>query len=339
MQEKILFGTYTKKTSEGIYEAILDTDKRELSAATLVAKAGNPTYLATSKAGKLYSVDKHGDKGGIFVFDNTTRPATKLSEHLIEAAPAYVAVDEDRQLVYAGYYHIGLTEVLKINGDQLELVDSVQNEGSGPRPEQGSAHVHFTGLTPDKRLVVVDLGADRVDTFDVADSGKLTHAATLSTEAGFGPRHIRFSPDGKFAYLLGELSSKLSVLAYNSADGSFELLQTVTTIPADWTEHNGAAAIRVSADGKFVYTTNRGHNSLAVFAVSENGAHVELIQTISTEGEFPRDFDFNSTEEFLVAANQDTDNVSLFSRDAVTGKLTLEQKDFALPEGVRVHFE
>lgn len=339
MQEKILFGTYTKKTSEGVYEAILDTEKRELGAATLVATVGNPTYLTTSKAGKLYSVDKHGDQGGIVVFDNTTRPATKLSEHMLEAAPAYLAVDEARQLVYAGYYHIGLTEVLKINGDQLELVDSVKNEGSGPRPEQGSAHVHFTGLTPDQRLVVVDLGADRVDTFDVAESGKLTLASTFKTEAGFGPRNIRFSPDGKFAYLLGELSSQLSVLAYNSTDGSFKLLQTITTIPADWTEHNGAAAIRVSADGKFIYISNRGHNSIATFAVSEAGAQIELIQTISTEGEFPRDFAFNSTEEFIVAANQDTDNVSLFGRDAMSGKLTLIQKDFIIPEGVRVYFE
>lgn len=339
MQEKILFGTYTKKTSEGIYEAILDTDKGALTPATLVAKVGNPTYLTTSKAGKLYSVDKHGDQGGVFVLDNTTRPATKLSEHMLEAAPAYVAVDEARQLVYAGYYHIGLTEVLKINGDNLELVDSVKNEGHGPRPEQGSAHVHFTGLTPDQRLVVVDLGSDRVDTYDVADSGKLTHAATLTTDAGFGPRHIRFSPDGKHAYLLGELSSKLSVLAYNQADGSFTVEQTISTLPADWTEFNGAAAIRVTKDGKFVYTSNRGHNSIAVFALTEAGAHAELIQTISTEGEFPRDFDLNSTEAFIVVANQDTDNVSLLSRDAATGKLSLVQKDFALPEGVRVHFE
>ncbi|MCM0598848.1 lactonase family protein [Periweissella fabalis] len=339
MQEKILFGTYTKKTSEGIYEAILDTQKRELIDATLVAKVGNPTYLATSKAGKIYSVDKHGDQGGIFVLDNTTRPTTKLSEHMLEAAPAYVAVDEARQLIYAGYYHIGLTEVLKINGDSLELVDSIKNEGHGPRPEQASAHVHFTGLTPDQRLVVVDLGSDRVDTYDVVDSGKLTHAATLITEAGFGPRHIRFNPDGTHAYLLGELSSKLSVLTYNQADGSFKVEQTVSTLPSDWTEFNGAAAIRVSKDGKFIYTSNRGHNSIAVFAITENGNHVELIQTISTEGEFPRDFDLNSTEEFVVVANQDTDNVSLLSRDATTGKLSLVQKDFSLPEGVRVHFE
>lgn len=338
MQEKILFGTYTKKTSKGIYEAILDTDKRELNSASLVAEVGNPTYLATSKAGKIYSVDKHNDKGGVLVLDNTTHLATKLSQHLISAAPAYVAVDEERQLLYAGYYHIGLTEVLKIDGDNLKLVDSVQNEGSGPREEQKSSHVHFTGLTPDKRLVVVDLGADVVDTFDVSNEGKLTHLFTFKTEAGFGPRHIRFSPDGKFAYLLGELSSQLSVLKYNS-NGSFELIKTVSTIPSDWTSHNGGAAIRVSKDGKFIYTSNRGENTIAVFEVLNNGSDISLIQSISTEGEFPRDFALNSTEEFLVAANQDTDNVSLFSRDATTGKLTLEQKDFEIPEGVRVYFE
>lgn len=339
MQEKILFGTYTKKTSKGIYEAILDTDKKALIEPTLVAEIGNPTYLTTSKANKLYSVDKHGSEGGVVVLDNATRPATKLSEHIIDAAPAYVAVDEDRQLLYAGYYHTGVVEVLKIDGDKLTLTDSVTNVGSGPRPEQGSAHVHFTNLTPDNRLVVVDLGSDKVDVYDVSADGKLSLASTYVTEAGFGPRHIRFSPDGKHAYLLGELSSLLSVLEYDAATGSFKHVETVSTKPADWTEHNGTAAIRVTKDGKFIYASNRGHNSIVVFAVSADGADAEQIQLISTEGEFPRDFALNATEEFLVAANQDTDNVSLFERDATTGKLTLLQKDFAIPEGVRVHFE
>ncbi|MGL5688159.1 MAG: lactonase family protein, partial [Weissella cibaria] len=211
------------------------------------------------------------------------------------------------------------------------------SEGSGPRPEQGSSHVHWNNLTPDNRVAVVDLGADKVLTFDVSDAGKLTLVATYETEAGFGPRHLRFSPDGQYAYLLGELSSQLSVLKYN-ADGSFTHLQTVATIPADWTEHNGGAAIYLSNDGKFVYTSNRGHNSIAVFAVKDNGVSVAHIQWISTEGDFPRDFALSPDDAFLVAANQNTDNVTVYRRDAVTGELTLSQKDFEIPESVRVLF-
>lgn len=339
MQEKILFGTYTKRTSEGIYEAILDTTQEKLIDAQLVAKVGNPTYLTTSAANRIYAVDKHDGKGGLFVFDNSQRPAQKLAEHLIDSSPAYVAVDELRQLVYAGYYHAGLTEVLKIEGDQLILTDQIQNEGHGPRPEQGSAHVHFTGLTPDNRLAVVDLGTDEVTIYDVNKAGKVTLVSTYQAPSGFGPRHIRFSPDGQYAYLLGELSSKLSVLKYDAQTGSLTHLQTIDTIPTDWTEHNGAAAIRVTNDGQYVYTSNRGHNSIAVFKTSDAGAHLELIQLIATEGDFPRDFALNHDENFIVVANQNTDNVSLYRRDPQAGTLTLLQKDFRVPESVRVHFE
>ena len=112
----------------------------------------------------------------------------------------------------------------------------------------------------------------------------------------------------------------------------------MATIPADWTEHNGGAAIYLSNDGKFVYTSNRGHNSIAVFAVKDNGASVAHIQWISTEGDFPRDFALSPDDAFLVAANQNTDNVTVYRRDAVTGELTLSQKDFEIPESVRVLF-
>ena len=333
--EKILFGTYTRRVSKGIYEAALNTETGELQDAKLVAEVGSPTYLALSKANTLYAVDKNGDQGGLAVLNFADDTATLTQEVLAEgASPAYVAVDEARQLLYSGNYHKGTLEVFAIAADgSLTLTDSFQSEGSGPRPEQGSSHVHWNNLTPDNRVAVVDLGADKVLTFDVSDAGKLT----LGAEAGFGPRHLRFSPDGQYAYLLGELSSQLSVLKYN-ADGSFTHLQTVATIPADWTEHNGGAAIYLSNDGKFVYTSNRGHNSIAVFAVKDNGASVAHIQWISTEGDFPRDFALSPDDAFLVAANQNTDNVTVYRRDAVTGELTLSQKDFEIPESVRVLF-
>ena len=159
------------------------------------------------------------------------------------------------------------------------------------------------------------------------------------TEEGFGPRHIRFSTDGQYAYLLGELSSLLSVLKYNKDDGSFEHVMTASTIPSDWTEHNGSAALRLSDDGKFIYASNRGHNSVAVFKIGNEGSEIERIQLISTEGEFPRDMNWDINQNFLVVANQDTDNVSLYTRDSQSGELSLLQKDFTIPEGVRVVFE
>ena len=158
---------------------------------------------------------------------------------------------------------------------------------------------------------------DLVVVYDVSDDGKLTAVSRYKCEDGFGTRHIVFHPNGNYAYLLGELSSKLEVLKYNSKDASFKHLQTLKTIPEDWTAHNGAAAIRISNDGKFVYTSNRGENTIAVF-------------------DFPRDFNLNQDENYLLASNQNSDNLTLYKRNPSTGKLTLLQKDVSCPEPVCV---
>ncbi|MGO1337209.1 MAG: lactonase family protein [Leuconostoc fallax] len=338
---KILFGTYTKRISKGIYEAELNTETKQLTNPQFIGSLTNPTYFALSQANKLYAVENRDGQGGVVTMDNSARPLQELEVHLSEgSAPAYIGVDEARQLVYAGYYHRGSVEVYRIDANgKLTLSDTFQNEGSGPRPEQGSAHVHFSHLTPDNRLVVVDLGTDEVITFDVSDDGQLTEIARYHTDEGFGPRHIRFSPDGHYAYLLGELSSLLSVLKYDQETGQFEHVMTASTIPNDWTEHNGCAALRISKDGRFIYASNRGHNSVAVFEISNQGAEIKRVQLISTEGDFPRDMNWDANEQFLIVPNQNTDNVSLFERNAQDGQLTLLQKNFAIPESVRVIFE
>ncbi|MCK8606745.1 lactonase family protein [Apilactobacillus ozensis] len=338
MTEKFLIGTYTKKSSEGIYELSLDADK--LSDLKLVAKVGNPTYVTQSNDNRIYAVDKDASgKGGAIALDGSQRPATEINKVIEENTnPAYITVDENRQLVYTANYHTGEVKVYHIGDDgELNFVDKVVHEGSvGPRPEQqNGAHPHYADLTPDNRLAVVDLGQDRVYIYDVTDNGKLTEVSRLDMEAGFGPRHIVFDADKQVAYLAGELSSKLAVLNYDADKGALSAKQTISTIPDDWTEHNGAAAIRISKDGKFIYLSNRGHNSLAVFE-SDDDANVKLIQLISTEGDFPRDFNFNGDESLVICLNQNTNNATLYSRNADNGKLTIIQKDFTVPEGVCV---
>ncbi|GAP02268.1 3-carboxymuconate cyclase [Fructobacillus pseudoficulneus] len=338
---RVLFGTYTRQSSKGIYEANFDSATGQLADPKVVFEGTSPTYLAISAANNVYAVEKRGDQGGVVALDNATRPMDEIGVYLTEgSSPAYIAIDEDRHFVFAGYYHRGTVEIYSMHEDgALTLKDTWHNSGSGPRPEQDSSHVHYVNLTPDNRLVVVDLGTDEVITLDIDDEGLLTDVARYKAEDGFGPRHLRFSPDGQYAYVLGELSSLLSVLKYSAEDGTFAHVMTISTIPTDWDEHNGAAAIRLSSDGRFIYTSNRGHDSVSVYQTSNLGAEIELIQTISTEGSFPRDMNFDPEEKFLVVANQKTDNVSVFSRDTETGELTLVQKDFPIPEGVRVKFE
>lgn len=340
MTEKFLIGTYTKKDSQGIYELELDTENQKMQNLQLVAKAGNPTYVTLSKANRIYSVDKGADgKGGAMALENTDRPAPEINTCLNEDTnPAYITVDEGRQFVYTANYHTGEVMVYKIEDNgALTYLNKVVHEGDmGPRPEQeDGAHPHFADLTPDGRLAVVDLGQDRVYIYNIADDGSLTKQFSLKMEAGFGPRHIVFDEKRGIALVVGELSSKLAVLNYDEATGHLDVRQIASTIPSDWTSHNGAAAIRLSNDGKFVYVSNRGNNSLAVFSLNdENKLHLE--QLISTEGDFPRDFNFNKDEKFVIVVNQNTDNATLYSRDAASGKLTMLQKDFTVPEGVCV---
>lgn len=338
MKEKVLFGGYTRKNGHGIYQAILDTDQGELAHPELYIETQQATYLALSQRHILYTVVKVGDQGGIAAYElNSGRP--KLLNRVLAAGtpPAYVAVDVKRQLVYAANYHTGQILVYRILDDgSLEAASTITQVGKGPRPEQDSAHVHFTDLTPDQKLAVCDLGSDTLVTYDVDHSGGLTKVAVYRTEAGYGPRHLAFHPNGHIAYLLGELSSKVQVLAYHQ--GQFTKIATYPLIPKDFTEHNGSAAIRVSKDGRFLYASNRGHNSIVVFAISKNGQELQLIQQISSEGDFPRDFNLDPSEQFGICTNQNTGNSTLYRRNAESGFLTKVQQDIPTPESVCVIF-
>lgn len=338
MSKKMLLGTYTRRKSEGVYSIELDTVKKELGNLTLVTKENNPTYLAQSKKNQLFTVTAVGEEGGAAAYNAQYEFLNAVTE---EGAPlCYLSVDDTRQLVYGANYHKGEVNVYQIKEDgSLAATDAVfHKEATGPHANQNVPHVHYADLAPDGRLVVCDLGTDGVYTYDVSDEGKLTRVALFMTEAGTGPRHLVFHPDGKHAYIFGELANTVTVAAYDAATGTFTQIQNLSTLPIDFTETSGGAAIRISKDGRFLYASNRGHNSIVVFAINEAGTTLEAIQFISTEGDHPRDFALDPSEQFLVCANQNTDNLSLYERDADKGTLTLVQKDVYAPETVAILF-
>lgn len=349
MIEKFLIGTYTLQTSRGVYELELNDNKKRLQKLRFVASSGNPTYLALSKRNRIYAIDKVWPKnlgegnthmrGGLQVLDNNSRPALVIDYQLNKGvSPAYVTVDEAQQLVFTANYHTGAVIIYKIQADgSLKETDRVVDKGhTGPRPEQqDGAHPHFADLTPDGRLVVVDLGQDRIYLYNLSDAGKLSLINRFQFKPGFGPRHIVFDSGKHVAYVSAELSSNVAVLNYDAKAGQFSLKQVISTIPDTWTKHNGAAAIRMSKDGRYIYVSNRGYNSIAVFQSDANGK-LKLIQQITTAGDFPRDFNFNHDQSMIIALNQNTNNATLYERNAETGKLKLIQKDFAVPEGVCV---
>lgn len=342
MKEQILLGTYTRRVSKGIYQITLDTSKEVLSEASLLIEETSPTYLALNEKGNLFNVTSVDGDGGMAAYANHNGQfdlINKVSE--AGAPPCYVAIDEEKQLVFGANYHQGIIHVYRIlaNGHLEDADKIVHDEPTGPHENQDNAHVHYTDLTPDRRLAVCDLGTDRVYTYDVSTEGKLSEVAQYVAEPGTGPRHLVFHPNNQFAYLFGELDSTVTVLAYNAADGSFTQVQKVSTLPDGFNEFNGGAAIRISTDGRFVYASNRGHDSIAVFAANEAGNSLNRIQLISTEGEIPRDFALDPSGKFVVAANQNTDNLTLYRRDEETGLLEIIQKDVYAPECVCVYFK
>ncbi|EBN0316896.1 beta-propeller fold lactonase family protein, partial [Salmonella enterica subsp. enterica serovar Typhi] len=218
----------------------------------------------------------------------------------------------------------------------LIQTDLDQHSGQGPHENQTSPHVHFTDLTPDQYLVTCDLGTDEVTTYDVSPEGKLSKLHTYHSQSGAGARHIVFHHHYKIAYLICELNSTIEVLIYDGV-GEFERMQVISTLPDGYERFNATAAIRLSKDGKYLYASNRGHDSIAVYTILADGS-LELLEIVPTHGQNPRDFDLTPDQEFLIAVHQDSDNATVFKRNPESGRLAELSNDFHVPEAVCIHF-
>lgn len=337
-------GTYTKGESEGIYTFSLDTEEARIQGVKLAASLDNPTYVTVSQDKQyLYSVVKEGEQGGAASFSiKNNGELEELNRELSPgASPCHISVDSKNKTVVTANYHRGTVEAyLTTSNGSLEPVSSIiQHEGSGPDKErQEKPHVHYAGFTPDEKYVaVVDLGIDQLITYEVVN-GQLKLANKLSLKPGCGPRHLTFHPNGDYAYLMTEMSSEVVALQYNNMDGSFQIIQYISTLPSDFTENSQGSAIHISSDGHFVYAANRGHDSIAVYGVNQETGELTFIEHTLTEGNWPRDFVLDPTENFLIASNQNSSNLVLFKRDSVSGKLTLLQSDIKVPDPVCVKF-
>ncbi|MBP0726613.1 lactonase family protein [Bacillus sp. RG28] len=337
-------GTYTDGESEGIYSFSLDLKNGKIGEVELAAKLDNPTYLHITKDNKnLYSVIKIDQAGGIAAFSipNESKNLELLNYQVSEGKPpCHVNVDPEHHYVFSSNFHTQKVEVFPVKNDMSigEASITLFHEGHGLHKDtQEKPHLHFAGVTPDEQyLYVVDLGSDQVITYDIKNN--FEKKSSLAIKPGSGPRHLKFHANGKFAYLINELSSEVTVLKYNSQDGSFKEIQYISTLPKDFNGKNTCSAIHLSHDSRFVYAGNRGHDSIAVFSIHPETFELTLISHASTAGSGPRDFALDPTGTFIVASNQNTSNLVLFKINQTSGELTKIQDDISVPNPVCVKF-
>ncbi|WP_197492169.1 lactonase family protein [Arachidicoccus ginsenosidimutans] len=352
-KEYVLAGTYTAgNASGGIYLYDFDEDSGTLNPVFHTENIFNPSYLALTKDEKyLYAVNENTDantKGGVsaFAFDNRTGNINFLNSQLSNGdAPCFVSVDSTGKNVFVANYNGGNFSVYKTNdsGKLSPAVQIIAHSGTSANKKiQTQSHVHSTFLSPDEKyLFVCDLGNDTLYQYpfnanDVKPVNE-ANAKKYKVSAGFGPRHLVFSPNKKFVYLLNELEAK--IIAYSFQNDSLTYLQTVTSTDVEDTANadKGSAAIRISPNGKFLYASNRGKaNDITIFKIKEDGTLQEVAHVPTDK--HPRDFNISPNGKFLLVAARDDNSIKIYKINEQTGLLTYTQHSVTLPMPVALIF-
>jgi 6-phosphogluconolactonase len=353
----LYIGTYTTSgKSQGIYVHQFDPETGRLTPLHVVKGVTEPSFLAIGKERKyLYAVNElveyEGQKSGAvsaFEIDQKTGNLRFLNKQpSLGGAPCHITVSENQKFVLVANYVGGNVSVYPIEKDGRlgASVDLVQHAGTGPNKErQEAAHAHSITLSRDNRFGVVgDLGIDKVMIYAFDDrTGKLSPnpaQAFYQTKPGAGPRHFTFHPTGKFAFVINELDLTISSLAFDKNSGKLTEIQTVPTLPAGASAAGASCAdIHVSPSGRFLYGSNRGHNSIVSYKIDEQTGRLEYLEHVSTQGKKPRNFVIAPNGKFLLVANQDSDNIVVFQVDEHTGRLKATGQAVNVPVPVCLKF-
>jgi 6-phosphogluconolactonase len=343
----IYVGTYTRTTSRGIYAVRLDSATGALSAPVLVAETPNPSFLALTPDRRfLYAVNESNAMAAAFATDLAagTLRAVQLPQSSGGAAPCHLAVDPTQRTLLVANYHTGIVAAIPLHPDgTLGTPNIIPHYGHSVDPvRQVSPHVHSVTLSPDGRFVIVcDLGLDRIFTYQVdAARTQLTPATPpfVATAPGAGPRHFAFGADGRHAYAVTEMGSTVIAFDYDPASGALTTRQTLPTLPPGFKGDSSGAEIRVHPNGRFVYASNRGHDSIAVFAVDAATGRLSPVEITACGGKNPRNFSLSPDGAWLVCANQNSNSLSVLKVDAETGRLTLAPHTATVPLPVCVLF-
>ena len=350
---RVYFGTYDSDQSKGIYVATWNPQTGELGAPELAATVKSPSFLALTPNKKfLLSANESGtpeNTGGaisLFSIDPDTGRLKLLNQQPSRGdGPCHLSVSPDGTTVLTANYGSGSVTsfLLQPDGMLMPAASTVQHEGrSTVKGRQEGPHAHSATFSPDgKFALVADLGVDRVFSYRVVPNISTLEPAqspSVALKSGSGPRHFAFHPNGKVAYVINELNSTISTLTYDAATGALQAAHTTGTLPTDFSGQNSTAHVAVHPSGKWVYGSNRGHDSIARFIVDPQTGWLRFAEATPTGGKTPRNFSLDPTGRWLLAANQGSNTVTVFKVKPDTGELTPTNKALTVGRPVCVTF-
>jgi len=335
-QRMLVFtGSYAEANENGINVYVFDENAGTLTWSDGVSGYKNPTFLnVDAKRGVLYSIGElktaEGLKAGeaaAFSIDAGEGKLSFINQALnVASSTCHIQRDTAGKVLTVTSYHGGMVGLIAIEEDGSigKLLDVAQHSGSSVNPErQEQPHPHSSFFSPDGRyLFVQDLGLDRIISYRVdVQAGKLIRNGETELQPGVGPRHLAFHPSGAYAYVINELTSTITAFTYDSGEGKLTAFQSISTLPDGFAGESWCAEIAVSADGQFVYGSNRGHDSIVVLAVNESTGELSLVEHTATLGGHPRHFALTPSGRHMLVANRDGNNIVVFAVDKEKGTL------------------
>ncbi len=349
--KRIFIGTYTKKSSKGVYAYRWMPQSGEMAEVGLAAETPNPSFLTLAPAHNyLFAANEQGSGPGTVAGFAVAPMFGKLTPRNVVSsggsAPCNLTTDHTGQALFVANYNSGSVASFRIlsDGNLSEPVSDIYYPGhSVNRERQREAHTHCTTVSPDNRyLLVNDLGLDRIMVYRF--DPKTAHLTPndppfYSAIPGSGPRNLTFHPNGRWAYSINEIVSTLDCLNWESSKGTLTRFQNISTLPMDHESPTDAATVAVHPNGRFLYASNRGDDSITVFSIDRANGRLTLMQRISCEGNSPRHFAVDPGGKWVVVANQDSANIVVLKCDAQTGKLSPTGRQYRLDSPVCVVFE
>jgi len=347
---KVFLGSYAEPESAGVYVGTFDTQEGRIEIIHEVSGLKNPTFLSLSSDKKrLYAITEatnaNGERSGAAVsyIIQEDGSLNKLNEVYTVGGPTcHITLDQTNKSMMVASYHGGMIGILPLDeeGKICEEVDVHQHKGSSTHPVQTQPRAHSVNIDPHNRFALAcDLGTDEIITYQLdAEKAKLKPIHKVKVSEGSGPRHFAFHPSGSFGYVINELNATVTAFRYDSEVGQLEEIQTISTLPEGYTGEKSCADIHVSPDGRFLYGSNRGHDSIVVYQIDPVTGRLSLVEHVSTGGQHPRNFSLSPNGRYLLVANRDTNNIVVFARDEETGRLTKTGNTLEVSKPVCIRF-